>query len=161
MRFSDALQQEDPAYAIVTSCLEIAFDANNALTEHIDRLSSEARLVYLVWSLDGEIHNGGFHQFFCNSLGDHWPELLRHLDTIGAANSRRLLAQALSIFPDSAPSTNRHERFEQLERLDEAKVDALLSELDKEFWRYEDNIAQRINDFVMKHPNATIAISGH
>lgn len=161
MRFSDVLQQEDPAYAIFASALETAFDANDAVTEHIDRLSSEARLVYLVWCLDGEIHNGGFDQFFYNSLGDHWPELLSHLDTIGAANSKRLLAQAVSIFPDSAPSTNREERFEQLKRLDEAEVDALLSDLDEEFWRYEDDIAQRVNDFVMKHPNATIAVRGH
>jgi hypothetical protein len=69
MRFSDVLQREDPAYAIFTSALETVFDADDAVTEHIDRLSAEARLVYLVWCLDGEIHNVGFDQFFYNSLG--------------------------------------------------------------------------------------------
>jgi hypothetical protein len=160
MRFSDVLQQEDPVYAIFTSALEIAFDVDDAVTEHIDRLSSEARLVYLVWCLDGEIHNGGFDQFFYNSLGDHWAELLSHLDTIGAVTSKRLLTQAVSIFPDSAPAKNREERFKQLKRLDDGEVEALLSDLDEEFWRYEDDLARRVNDFVMKHPNATIAVAG-
>jgi hypothetical protein len=160
MRFSDFLQQGDPASAICTSASKIVFDTNDAETEHLDRLSPEARLVYLVWCLDGEIHNGGFDQFFYNSLGDHWSELLSHLDTIGAVNSKRLLAKAVSIFPDAAPSTNRQERFEQLNRVQDDEVDALLSDLDKEFWRYEDDLAQLVNDFVMKHPNVTIAVGG-
>ena len=160
MHFSDVLEQEDPAYAIFTSALEIAFDANDAVTEHIDRLSPEARLVYLVWCLDGEIHNGGFDQFFYNSLGDHWEELLSHLDTIGAVTSKRLLTQAVSIFPDSAPAKDREERVQQLKRLDDAEVEALLSDLDEQFWKYEDNICHRVSEFVSKHRNATIAASG-
>lgn len=158
MRFSDVLQQQDPAYAIFTSALETVFDADDAETEHIGRLSPEARLVYLVWCLDGEIHNGGFDQFFYNSFGDHWSDLLIHLDTIGAVTTKSLLTQAISIFPSSAPSTNREERFEQLKRLDDGEVEALLSGLDEEFWRYEDDLAQRVSDFVMKHPNATITV---
>lgn len=160
MRFSDVLHQEEPAYAIFKSALKIAFDANDAVTEHIDRLSPEARLVYLVWCLDGEIHNGGFDQFFYNSLGDHWSELLGHLDTIGAVTSKKLLAKAVSIFPNAAPSSNRQERFEQLNRLDDDEVEALLSDLDEEFWRYEDGLAQRVDDFVRKHPDASITVDG-
>lgn len=159
LRFSDFLQQPEPAYAIFTSALAAAFDANDAVTEHIERLSPEARLVYLVWCLDGEIHNGGFDQFLYNSLCDHWSELLSHLDTIGAVISKRLLAQAVSIFPDSTPSTNRQERLEQLKRLSAAEVEALLSHLDEEFWKYKDDLAQRVNDFVMQHPNATITLA--
>jgi hypothetical protein len=156
MRFSDVPQQEDPAYAIFTSALKTGFDPDDPVNEHIDRLSPEARLVYLVWCLDGEIHNGNFDQFFYNSLGDHWSDLLIHLDTIGAVTTKRLLTQAISIFPHSVPSTNRQERIEQLNRLDDAEVEALLSGLDEEFWRYEDDLAQRVSDFVMSHPNATI-----
>lgn len=159
MRFSDVFQQEDPAYAIFTSALDIVFDSNDAVTEHIDRLSAEARLVYLVWCLDGEIHNGGFNQFFYNSLGNHWAELLDHLGVIGAVTSKRLLHQAISIFPDSAPAQDREERFKQFKRMDDAEVEALLSDLNKQFWAYDDNLAYKVNDFVMKHPNATIAAS--
>lgn len=160
MHFSDVLEQQDPAYAIFTSALKIAYDADDAVTEHIDRLSPEARLVYLVWSLDGEVHNGGFDQFFYNSLGDHWEELLSHLDTIGAVTSKRLLTQAISIFPDSTPAKSREERVKQLKSLDDTEVEALLSDLDEQFWKYEDNLAHRVSEFVSKHPNATIAESG-
>ena len=159
MRFCDALQHEDPVNAIFSSALKVAFDANNAATEHIDRLSPEARLVYLVCCLDGEIHNGGFCQFFFNSLGDHWAELLSHLDTIGAVISKGLLTEAIAIFPHSAPPRNREERIEQLDTLDDSKVDVLLSALDEHFWKYEDDLAHRLSEFVVRHPNATIAVS--
>jgi hypothetical protein len=71
-----------------------------------------------------------------------------------------LLTQANSIFPDSAPAKSRDEQAKQLKRLDDAKVEALLSDLDKQFWKYEDNLVHRVSEFVSKYPNATIAVSG-
>lgn len=160
MRFSDFFQQEEAAYAVFTSALEIVFDADDAVTEHIDRLSIEARLVYLVWCLDGEIHNGGFDQFFYNSLGNYSLELLDHLETVGAVKSRELLSRAIALFPDSTPATDRDVRFEQLKNLDSSEFQDLLSDLDKQFWAYEDNLASRVEEFVRARPGAKIAVNG-
>jgi ElaB/YqjD/DUF883 family membrane-anchored ribosome-binding protein len=157
MRFSDVLQQKEPAYAVFTSAMKIVFDADDAVTEHIERLSVEARLVYLVWCLDGEIHNGGFDQFFYNSLGNYSMELLDHLKTISAAKSWKLLSHAVSLFPDSAPAQNREVRWEQLKKLDNTEFQARLSDLDEKFWKYEDNLASRVDEFVRKNPDATVA----
>lgn len=157
MRFSDVLEYEDPACAIFTSALEVVFDVNDGATEHIERLSLEARLVYLVWCLDGEIHNGGFDQFFYSSLGNYSIELLGHLETIGAVKSRELLSRAISLFPDSRPAKDQEARFKQLKELETPEIQILLSDLDQQFWKYEDNLACRVNEFVRQHPTATIA----
>lgn len=160
MRFSEFFHQEEAAYAVFTSAMEIVFDADDAVTEHIDRLSTEARLVYLVWCLDGEIHNGGFDQFFYNSLGNYSLELLDHLETVGAVKSRELLSRAIALFPGATPATDRETRFEQLKNLDSPEFQAFLSDLDEQFWEYQDNLGSRVEAFVRAHPGAKIAVNG-
>src|SRR5688500_1934742 len=113
MRFADFAQHEDPAYEVFNAALQAVFDEGDNGTENIDRLSIEARLVYLLWAFDGEIHNGGFDQLFFNSLGNHWKEILEALEVVGATRSRELLALALSRYPGAAPSQDRAQRWSQ------------------------------------------------
>lgn len=49
MNFASALQQEEPACEIFRAALDTVFDKGGGCTGHIDRLSKEARLVYLPW----------------------------------------------------------------------------------------------------------------
>ena len=157
MRFVDALKQDDPAYAVFSAALDSIFDKEDGVTEHINRLSEEARLVYLLWRLDGEIHNGGFDQLFTNSLGNHCFEILGHLKTVGAWNSYKLLAKAVSWFPDSSPSQDREARWSQYESFsDNPRYQAEMDQLDAEFYKYEDNLASLINAYVAQHPNASV-----
>lgn len=157
MRFSDALKKDDPAYEVFIAANATVFDKGDGVTEHIDRLSQEARLVYLLWCLDGEMHNGGFDQLFTNSLGNHSVEILRHLEVVGAANSYRLLARAISWFPDSSPSRNRAERWSQHELFaDNPEYRADIDRLDAEFYEYKDNLASLVNAYVGQHPDASI-----
>lgn len=157
MRFSDALKLDDPARAIFNEALDTVFDRGDGVTEHINRLSAEARLVYLLWCFDGEIHNGGFDQLFTNSLGNHCLEILRHLDEVGASKSYGLLLSAISWFPDSSPSQNREARWLQHESFsDEPKYQAAIDLLDTAFYKYEDDLASLVNAFVLQHPNAAV-----
>ncbi len=157
MRFSDALKNDDPAYEIFNAALDTVFDKGDRVTEHIDRLSGEARLVYLLWCLDGEVHNGGFDQLFTNSLGNHCLEILGHLEVVGATNSHSLLARAVSWFPDSSPSRNRRERWSQHESFsDNPTYQAEIDRLDAEFYEYKDNLASLINAYVAQHPDASV-----
>src|ERR1051326_5628751 len=43
------------------------------------RLSPQEQTYFSVCLLDGEVYNGGMHQFFYNSSGDHYAEALRGL----------------------------------------------------------------------------------
>jgi hypothetical protein len=157
-RFADAAEQDDPAYAVFEAAFGVVFDKHHPVTEHIDRLSPEARVVYLLWSFDGEIHNGGFDQFFINPLGDHCAEILDHLETIGARKSHDLLSKAVSWFPDLSPSRERRIRRAQLETFsDSPKYEAEMDRLDDEFYKYEDDLGSLLNAYLARHPNASIA----
>jgi hypothetical protein len=121
VKFIEFLEKEDPAYEIFRACLSIVFDKGDGVTEHIERLSNESKIVYLLWCFDGEIHNGGFDQLFTNSLGNHCQEILEGLTIVGAETSSKLLSQAMSWFPNSAPSTDRMERWNQREIFGESQ----------------------------------------
>src|SRR5688500_7593026 len=47
-------------------------------------LTPEEKAVWVANVFIGEIHNGGFHQFFSNSSGDHAGELPSVLRALGA-----------------------------------------------------------------------------
>ncbi|ABK98563.1 DMP19 family protein [Pelobacter propionicus] len=160
MQFHHYHGLEDPAYEIFRAALDTVYDKGNGKNEHIERLSKECRLVYLLWCFDGEIHNGGFDQLFTNSLGNHCLEILQDLDVIGAKKSYDLLRIALSWFPNSSPSTNRRERWTQYELFSEQqKYQTDMDRLDKEFYKDEDKLANLICDYVMHHGSAFIVES--
>ncbi len=96
VRFAEFFHLADPAYEIFRAAVDTVFDkSGNVRHEHVDRLSAESRLVYLLWIFGGEIDNGGFDQFFTNSSGNHAAEVVSGLETIGAADSHRLLRRAM------------------------------------------------------------------
>jgi hypothetical protein len=105
------------------------------------RLSTKERTFILVWALEAEVNNGGFHQFFSNSSGDHSLETARALRMIGANSMASLVDQANVLLGAQGPSTNRNERQEQLESLTEEQQERL-SELDTSFYKYPDNLSE-------------------
>lgn len=157
--FHELFEKEDPAYEIFLIAHATVFDRGDDITEHIDRLSRESRLVYLLWCFDGEVHNGGFNQFFTNSLGDYSQEILVYLKEIGAVESYELLEKAMSWFPDSAPSTDQELRWKQYEQFcEDANYDPSLDALNQRFYEYKDNLASLLNAYVRANSNAAIRV---
>lgn len=158
MKFGDYLEREDPAAEIFQKILDIIFDEGDDDSMFIGRLSDEAKTVYFAWWCDAEIHNGGFDQFFFNSSGDHTKETMEALKIIGASVSYSLFEKAVKWFPNSTPDADRERRWKQMEPFEESEeFEDALDELDTEFYKYEDNIAQLVNNFVAKNPNAHIS----
>jgi len=157
VKFRDYSNADEPALEIFNLCLKTVFDEDDGNTEHLDRIGPEARLVYLLWCFDGEVHNGGFEQLFFNSLGDYCFEILEGLHKIGAQVSAQLLEQAMAWFPGSKPSSDRGERWQQLESFKEDEnYEAQQGELDDEFYKYEDNLAELLHKYVRENPGVSI-----
>ena len=157
MRFSDFSKYEDPANEIFLAALDLVYNKDDGSTEHIDRLSEESSIVYLLWCFDNEIHNGGFDQLFINSLGNHCLKILSSLSKLQAKNSHRLLSSALNWFPNSFPSQDRVTRYKEYEKFsDNAEYQKQIEILDQEFYLYEDKLSSLINDYVTFNPNAKI-----
>ncbi len=157
MKFEELVNSSEPALELFGACHDHVFDEDNDEEEYLDRIGKEARLVYLLWCFDGEIHNGGFDQFFFNSLGNHSSEILDYLKQINATKSALLLTKAMEWFPQSNPSSDREKRWVQLEKYeDNESFENSLNALDAEFYKYEDNLAQLLHEYVKENPKAEI-----
>ena len=95
-----------------------------------------ARLIEL---LEGEINNGGFHQFFYNSTGDETAAMIRALKKIGALKTADIVTRAAAKFPRGMPPKDRFKRQDLLL----GKVDpeiTVFEKLDREFYAYPDDL---------------------
>jgi hypothetical protein len=80
-------------------------------------LSRTERALWFYDELDGEVNNGGFHQYFSNSSGDCALQALEALRTIGGKELLDLYERALAVFPSSRPAEDRETRNEQMSRI--------------------------------------------
>ncbi|MCJ8313212.1 MAG: DMP19 family protein [Pseudomonadales bacterium] len=159
MKFSHYANNEEPAFDVFTKCHEIVFKDSDGNTEYLDRLSEEAKLVYLIWCFDGEIHNGGFDQLFFNSLGNHCEEILKYLKLINANKSIELLQKSIKWFPNNLPPSNRAKRQILVLALeDNEEYQDEMEELDSIFYEYEDNLAELLNKYVKSNSQANINV---
>jgi len=79
--------------------------------------SKSERMVFgFAWLLR-EVQNGGFDQYFLNSAGDYWEDVLYGLEAISDKDGLAAFKKVLSIFPNSTPSQERSERHDQISRL--------------------------------------------
>ena len=131
-----------------------------AMTEHLDNktqygedmsaLSEAERIFYITQTLEMEVNNGGFSQFFYNSSGNFSNELVGAFTAIGANATAAICQKAISAFGRDIP-VDRDEREEMLDELEGDEFDAILEECDCAFFDYKDNLDELNYNFVMKN----------
>lgn len=99
-------------------------------------LAVPGKVVSDVSTLEAEVNNGGFHQYFFNSAGDHAAEAVRGLEQIGALSAAAIVKEACRLFPEGQPNADRRARQLQLDAISESTLDAL----DRRFYAYPDPI---------------------
>ena len=96
-------------------------------------LTEPERVFLCVWSLEAEVNNGGFSQFFENSAGDHASATAGALRSVGAPEMAALVERAMKPFGPGGPPADRGERQRALSALP-ASARERWGELDKEFY---------------------------
>ena len=96
-------------------------------------------VVDLIDALEGEVNNGGFHQYFYNSAADRTAETIQALEIIGAFAIADIVKKAAQKFPYGMPPKNRFERQDVL--LEVYPNAAVFRALDEEFYQYPENLA--------------------
>ena len=102
-----------------------------------DALSPLQRDALCVMSFQGELNNGGMHQYLFNSSGDlarETPDVLRR---IGADDIASLLETANAYFGSDGPPVDRDSRVSELLALPEDEQQAI-HDLSDEFFDAED-----------------------
>jgi hypothetical protein len=145
------------------------FDAVNAMTvARLVRDATDAELVgvvtdrlnksnllpperntLLVLMHDAEVLNGGHHQLFFNSSGDHAIETREALTEIELTDILAIYDCALTAFPNSRPDTDRLKRGEQLARWG-AKQFEIFGQLDKAYWATS-SLVPAVAAYVRRH----------
>lgn len=131
-----------------------------AMTEHLNEktqygenmsvLSDAERIFYITQTLEMEVNNGGFSQFFYNSGGDFSNELVGAFTAIGANKTAAICRKAIDAFGCDIP-VDRDERNELLDKLGSDELDEILEECDDAFFAYEDDLNELNYNFVMKN----------
>lgn len=96
-------------------------------------LTEPERVFLCVWSLEAEVNNGGFSQFFENSAGDYASATAAALRSVGAPEMAALVERAMAPFGPEGPPADRGQRQKALNALP-ASARELWGELDKEFY---------------------------
>jgi hypothetical protein len=117
-------------------------------------LSDAERLYWSVGVLDGEVNNGGLHQFFSNSSGEMYLDVVDGLRELNAPESLKLLLRAKEIlFPHGEPPKGREERWEAMRKY--SREDGTtrpewgveLDELDKAWYDDPDDLNEKLRAF--------------
>jgi len=82
--------------------------------EKVEVLSDAEKVFYFNQSLEEEVNNGGFSQFFFNSSSNFCYEILNSLREVGAVKTAGILKKALDAFGCEIP-LDLYERREMLE----------------------------------------------
>ena len=103
----------------------------------VPALSRLQRDALCIMSFQGEINNGGMHQYLLNSSGDLAQETPDVMRRIGADDAAALLERANCYFGPTGPPTDRDARMEILLALPEDKQQEIHN-LTDEFYDAED-----------------------
>jgi hypothetical protein len=115
-----------------------------------DKLSDPERVFVAIWSLEAEVNNGGFDQYFFNSAGDLAEHTPAALEAIGASHTAEIVRQANRLFGRGGPSPERNKRQKQLESLP-ATASNEFDRLDEAFYEYEDDLETMLKAYTRKH----------
>lgn len=143
MEFS---QEEKNGFLIVTSQrADLGFWAVD-----LRELSRPRQVFRLVWELEAEVNNGGFHQYAHNGSGEGAPLCVGALQEIGASVTAGIVQRALEAIDAGIQWADWDARQESVAKLDETVL-VKLDELDQAFFRYEDNLTDLLFAYVLRN----------
>ena len=109
------------------------------------------RVFTAIWSLESEVNNGGFAQYFVNSSSQSASFVITALEAIGAHNMADICRCALKkAFPEGLPDTPK-----KIAESVKSRYDVLEEELEPfshEFYSYPDDLTELLFEFVVNHP---------
>jgi len=114
-----------------------------------NKLSFAERVFGLIWELESEVNNGGFHQYFLNSTGALAPYSVDALKAVGAVQTAGLVQQALAQVGNGIRWPDDTARKAVINSLS-SNVREKLNELDQSFYACPDDLTALLYRYVDK-----------
>ncbi len=118
--------------------------------DHMEQLSTPERTFFVAQTLEMEVNNGGFSQFFYNSSGAFAHELYDAFLTIGTKTTAEICKTAVEAFGRRIP-TDKEERDAFLDSALNDQVNAVLSQCDQAFYGNPDDLEDLNYQFIQTH----------
>lgn len=118
--------------------------------ENLENLTQPQKDFFFNQTLEREINNGGFNQYFYNSSGTFAHQTVESLKAIGATATATVLQRAINEFPDSSVPEDESKRWKVLEEIQEA-ADLVWERLDNEFLEYREDLTTLNLNYVKRH----------
>jgi hypothetical protein len=112
-------------------------------------LSEPERVVLAVEAMEREVNNGGYQQFFGNSSRKFTGFLVRALELIGCRKVAAISADAIAVL--QWPEQFDSDIVEQIELGLSDDARGKLDDCDSRYYANDENIEQRLFDYVEKH----------
>jgi hypothetical protein len=113
-------------------------------------LSAENQGFFAAFLLEGEVYNGGFHQYFSNSSADFFADAVRGFEEIGAMACARLALEAKQIVFGARDVPDSAARWDQIKRMGSAR-EKKLDELDRLFGQEAVKLRELAAEYARKH----------
>jgi hypothetical protein len=110
--------------------------------------------IYIIWSLEAEVNNGGYNQFYFNSSGQYAGLAPEALNLVGASKFADLTTRANAVYEKENEKITKHQDGTP-EGFSKSYEDNPLDKFDDEFYSlYKIENLQKIQiDFIRKHRN--------
>ena len=106
------------------------------------------RLYFALRVLEREVYNGGMEQFFWNSSGNLFGDVIEGLTELDAPRTRALTLQAKEIiFGELTPPSEATARREHMKQAPTADVRKKLDEIDRAFCADPEKLGERLDAF--------------
>jgi hypothetical protein len=121
------------------------------LSEGYDALTSQERVWFNVQSLLAAVENGGFVSYFFNPGGEYAHDALESLQCIGAIQTKGLLQRMIDLFPGGKTPWDIDARNEIINSWEGDEIDALLDEIDNEFFGQDESAEALLVKYVQEN----------
>lgn len=118
--------------------------------DSLEKLNEHQRIFFYNQTIEREVNNGGFNQFYYNSSGDHAHETVESLKSIGAGKTAQIVSKANSRFPNAVVPRDRDERNGVLQKIENESNDSW-EKLDDDFCKYEEDLNALNMEYIKAH----------
>jgi hypothetical protein len=108
----------------------------------IAQLPLGVRALYHTWTVEGEVKNGGFNQYYYNTEDKFASDAVGAFEYFGASEHAALMREANAIRAGEAAALKQYKDKGTIEAFSESYEHSKLGPLDKRFYKLGENLSQ-------------------
>jgi len=108
----------------------------------VAKLPKGSRALYLTWTVEAEVNNGGFNQYYYNTNDQFAADAVGAFEYFGAIEHATLMREANAVRAAEAPALKKYKDQGTIEAFSESYQHSRLEPLDDRFYGLRENLSQ-------------------